>query len=131
MAIVFDTEGGSKEIPDPPPLKSEFSGRISHGPSFTELLKILESYPKVSADFEFSPDSNVDKRQFAFSVWCKIFVFSIRALLMPCDTNDKITIDPVKNEWQIEGFIPSTDGFKIAYILYNTKTHTGYLRVRW
>ena len=128
MAIVFDGEGGFREIPDPvKPKKKYFSYPIS-GPSRTELFNALKLYPKRKVTFDISIPSIQDcPFELLPPICCEIFVSGIRVLLSPMNPGDKVTIDRIEDYWSGEGFVKTKNGFRIISFSYDTKKRQGTL----
>ena len=59
----------------------------------------------------------------------EIYVFEVKALLIPTFNGEGITIDMVKDDWQIRGFIEIKEGFKEVSLGYNTKDREGSIYI--
>ena len=106
---------------------------IAQGPFKKELFAALGRYPKKKVTFEIALsqvcDYNLLGEKTLLAYLCctfDMFVHRIEAVLMPC-LKEPITIDMMKDTWQVEGFIQQrqTGLFYQLELLYNTRNRTG------
>ena len=128
MAIVFDSEGGFREVPDPPkPSFKHYSYHI-HGPSLAELFKGLKLYPAKKVRFDISP-SSIHGHQYELisAACCEVLIYELGILLVPMKPGDRVTIDRIENVWNGHGFVETVWGFMAVSFYYNTKKRDGIL----
>ena len=107
---------------------ARYSCHICGGPTRRQLFRGLEQYQNLfPVEFKISEIKDFHSELTCY-LYVKIFVRSIEVLLMPWVKGEgPMTINMVKNTWQIKGFVETRTGYKPISLVYNTKDRDGTL----